>query len=221
MNKGQQFWLNSWQEGRIPFHRNNVNPDLITYWPTFNVRPKSRVLVPLCGKSLDMLWFVQQGYQVIGIELSEASVVQFFEENELSFTAETVLGIKCYTTDSLSIWVGDIFSLDSSLCSSVDALYDRAALIALPEQLRPLYVNLCLQWIKPQGSIFLKTLSYNQSQFAGPPYSVTAEEVADLYSNSATVQSLKTLTRDKDELLVINQGTPIIIEERVWQLLKK
>ncbi|RUR13819.1 thiopurine S-methyltransferase [Legionella sp. km772] len=220
MNKGKQFWLDSWQEGRIPFHRAQVNPDLVTYWPALKVRPNSKILVPLCGKSLDLLWFIQQGYQVIGIELSETAVLQFFKENNLAFSSDTSLGLPRFTSKHLSIWVGDIFSMDLEFFSSVDAIYDRAALIALPQALRPSYVDLCWQWLKPQGSIFLKTLSYNPELFSGPPYSVPALEVASLYK-SASLHCLKTTLRDNDERSVINQGQPISIEEKVWQLVKK
>jgi len=219
VNKGKQFWLDSWHVGRIPFHKKHVNPDLPSYWPALNVRPKSTILVPLCGKSLDMLWLVQQGYQVIGIELSETAVLQFFKENNLSFTEEQCLGLKHYKAGFLSIWVADIFSMPASFFSSLDAIYDRAALVALPEKLRSVYAHLCVHWLKPQGSIFLKTLSYNQQEFVGPPYSVLTEEVASLYDGTL-IYCLKTATRDRDEHLVINQGMPINIEEKVWHLLK-
>lgn len=215
MNKGTQFWLNVWEEGYLPFHQAQVNADLLSYWPSLSVRPNSKILVPLCGKSVDLLWFVQQGYQVTGIELSETAVLQFFKENNLSFSEETSLGFKHYQADALSIWVGDIFTMDAKLLSSFDAIYDRAALVALPARLRPAYAHLCWQWLKPQGLIFLKTFSYKQELYSGPPYSVSATEVASLYTD-ASIRCLKTAKRNQ-----LNQDTPISTEDKVWQLLKK
>lgn len=215
MNKGKQFWLNLWEEGSLLFHQAQVNADLPSYWPSLKVRSNSKILVPLCGKSLDLLWLVQQGYQVTGIELSETAVLQFFKENNLSFSDKTSLGLKHYQAAELSIWVGDIFAMDATFFSPFDAIYDRAALVALPASLRPAYAQLCWQWLKPQGSIFLKTLSYKQELYSGPPYSVSATEVAGLYTD-ASIRCLKTTKRDK-----LNQDTPISTEDKVWQLLKK
>ena len=170
-----------WREGRTHFHREEVNPDLINYWPKLNVNPKATVFVPLCGKSLDMLWLSQQGLKVVGIELSEQAVIQFATEHQLHFQQETRGEVRHYYTDSISLWVADIFALESSFIAPVDAIYDRAALIALPAKLRPIYVDVCLQWLKPQGAILLKTLSYHQEELEGPPFSVPDEEVISLY----------------------------------------
>lgn len=192
MNKGQQFWLDMWQEGRTAFHKDVVNPDLIAFWPTLNIKPGATVLVPLCGKSLDILWLVQQGFNVIGVELSEQAVQQFAQEHQLDFQLESQGSIQHYFTKTMSIWVGDIFALTSSFISPVDAIYDRAALIALPEKLRAVYVERCLQWLKVKGIILLKTLAYNQAEMSGPPYSVAPEEIAQLYQSSATIKCLQT-----------------------------
>lgn len=214
MSKGKQFWLDSWQQNRIPFHKIETHPDLLAFWPEMQVRPQSTILVPLCGKSLDLLWLVQQGYQVIGIELSEQAVVQFFTEQKIEFTKEEKDQVTCYMTDNLLIYVGDIFALNPGLIPLVDVIYDRAALVALPPKLRPAYSSLCLNWLKPQGSIFLNTLSYMHEPRLGPPYSVPPEEVAELYKGNI-IRSLR--AEKKERIIYSNQEEySVVVDEAVW-----
>lgn len=238
MNKGQQFWLNVWQKKERPrFHLEGVHPDLIAYWPALNLPAGARVLVPLCGKSQDMLWLVAQGFQVIGIELSEEAIEQFVCENKLNLTKHglrsnqikqtgktktTDSDLIKYSNDSLTIWVGDIFHLNKSQIEPVDAIYDRAALIALPEELRPSYVQTCLQWLKPQGKILLKTLSYDQSEMIGPPFSLSEEEIHRLYKDYHLNLCETTATKNIDSTQILSslkqRGS---IRDDVWLISNK
>ncbi|KTD18055.1 thiopurine S-methyltransferase [Legionella jordanis] len=190
MNRAKEFWLSIWQEGRTPFHREEVNPDLIEFWPSLKLTPHARVLVPLCGKSLDMLWLVDQGFHVTGIELSETAVQQFAKENQLEFSKRSVHGFDLYCTSAIEIWLADVFDLGLMDVPPVDAIYDRAALIALPEKVRPSYVEHCLQWLRPGGAILLKSMSY-QGSMEGPPYSVEHSEIKTLYQQASQLSCLK------------------------------
>jgi thiopurine S-methyltransferase len=196
VSKGQQFWRTLWDEGRLPFHKEEVNEDLVCFFPQLNMATNSRVLVPLCGKSMDMIWLVQQGYKVIGIELVEKAVHEFAAEHAIDFEKECLGKITRYFTDSLEILVADIFTMNKALIAPVDAIYDRGALVALPGKLRPNYANICRDWLKPNASILLKTLEYDQSLMEGPPYSVSAEEVEQLYTGAAHISLLKNQERD-------------------------
>lgn len=198
MNNGQQFWLDLWQQDKTNFHRDVVNADLIKYWLALKLPAAASVLVPLCGKSLDMLWLAEQGFQVTGIELSEKAVLQFAEENHLSMTKKVYNQGFVYFNSAISIWVADFFSLPFSSIKQVDAIYDRAALIALPEKLRTNYVQRCLKWLKPGGKILLKTMHYDQTQMRGPPFSVSAKEVNKLYNNCQSVLCLSEATHEVD-----------------------
>lgn len=189
MNRGKQFWHLAWDEGRISFHQDTINADLMLYWPQLAIAKGARVLVPLCGKSLDMLWLIQQGLQVIGIELCEPAVGQFIHENRLSMTRNEQESTVCYLNKDLRIWVDDIFMLNHQVLQPpLEAIYDRAALVALPQQLRGQYVDFCLSVLQDSGKILLKTLSYEQSLYEGPPFSVDAEEVVNLYAGCKNVQ---------------------------------
>lgn len=221
MNKGQLFWTELWREGRTSFHKEEVNHDLVNIFPNLNVPARGRVLVPLCGKSLDMLWLIRQGYHVVGIELIEQAIHQFAQEHQIAFQQEIIGQIKHFFTDNMDLWVTDIFALNSELIQSVDAIYDRAALIALPKKLRSEYVDICLQWLKPKGSILLKTLEYNQEEIQGPPYSVSPEEVALLYRQCAIIESLKSQIREQ------NRNDPLFMKgisranDQVWCIRKE
>lgn len=198
MNKGQQFWLDIWREGRTYFHREGIHPDIITYWPKLQLPPQSKILVPLCGKSIDMVWLIQQGHQVTGIELSEEAIKQFATEQNISLQKDELVNAKHYFNDNISLWVADIFSLDMALIPKVDAIYDRAALIALPETLRQAYVTRCLQWLNPHGYILLKTMDYPQEDMEGPPFSVSDDEVKRLYQECQSIELLSCTERIND-----------------------
>lgn len=211
MNKGQQFWIDLWQRGEIPFHKNEVNPDLINCWPSLNCPTHARVLVPLCGKSVDLLWLQQQGYQVVGIELSEEAIRQFIQEHQLHMSRETIGSFLRFFNQSFEFWVADIFALTPQFISSVDAIYDRAALIALPVQLRQKYVSTCLQWLKAGGKVLLQTFELALDDGLGPPYSISKQEVFDLYGRATIIDCIKTSTRH-----VSRQEKQVKVEEALW-----
>lgn len=200
MNKGQQFWLDRWQTGQTQFHQMEVNDDVLAYWSELALKPGQRVLVPLCGKSLDMKWFFDLGFEVIGIELSEQAVLEFSKEQDITFRTELHGAHKKYLAPGIEIWVGDVFTMSHDLIEPVDAIYDRGALIALPDALRPDYAAIVLAWLKPTGCVFLKTMEYDQSVMEGPPFSVDAAEVATLYGSCQSITKRKELKRSSMSL---------------------
>ena len=178
-----EFWRQRWQENKIGFHLDAVNPSLIEHWPALGIKPGARVFVPLCGKTMDMAWLVTQGYVVEAVELSELAIEQFFAEQGLAYERQEADGWVSYRSERLRIWCGDFFELAAPQLGQIDAVYDRAALIALPLELRGRYVQklLSLTCNAPQ---FLITLSYDQSQMSGPPFSVRESEVNALYRHA-------------------------------------
>jgi len=155
------------------------------YWPTLAVPKGGRVLVPLAGKSLDMVWLAAQGHAVLGVELSQLAVDQFFEENELRpATHESVYG-KHYVSGNIEIICGDIFKLDAQVLSHCVGVYDRAALVALPEAMRAEYVRHVYGQLSPACRGLLITLDYPQEEMAGPPFSVVDSEVQAIFAGVA------------------------------------
>ena len=172
-----EFWNQRWREGRIGFHQDRVTPLLEQYWDALDLPAGARVLVPLAGKSLDMLWLAQKGYRVLGVELSQLAVSQFFTENHLSPTVSETQGSVWYRAGSIEMICGDAFALDAEVLQSCDAVYDRAALIALPPTLRTRYADQVYARLPSGCRGLLVTLEYPQDQKAGPPFSVSADEV--------------------------------------------
>jgi thiopurine S-methyltransferase len=179
-----EFWLERWRSGRTDFHQARVTPLLQKYWPTLALPVGSRVLVPLCGKSLDMLWLAEQGMRVVGVELSEMAVHQFFEENGLVPEISDAPGGLCYTADNIEILCADIFAVDAATLSDCAGVYDRAALVALPEPMRPRYVQHVYGQLAPRYRGILITLDYPQAQMDGPPFSIGDAEVQALFAGS-------------------------------------
>lgn len=181
------FWLQRWQEGQTGFHQTRVTPLLAKYWPTLGLPQGSKVLVPLCGKTLDMLWLAEQGHPVTGVELSELAVEQFFQENQLEPSVSNCVYGKLYTTNQLSIICGDIFGLDTTFLAQFEGVYDRAALVALPENMRLRYTNHVYGQLAPRYKGLLITLDYEQPVMPGPPFAVDQQEVIALYARHTQV----------------------------------
>jgi len=176
------FWLQRWQEGQIGFHRHDVMPLLQKHWPALQLPEGSRVLVPLCGKSLDMHWLAAQGYQVLGVELSPLAVTQFFEEAKLDPVRTTSGYGEHFSAGPIEIILGDAFGLDPALLADVAGVYDRAALIALPSDLRLRYRDAVYAALPAGCQGLLITLEYPQEEKAGPPFSVAQAEVEALFA---------------------------------------
>lgn len=174
------FWHQKWEEKNIGFHLEATNPLLLAHVHRLGLRPGARLFLPLCGKTRDIAWLLEQGYRVVGAELSEIAISELFEE--LGWQPQITVGkaLKHYQAESLDIFVGDIFELAEAQLGSVDAIYDRAALVALPENSRCNYAA-HLQTLCPGVPHLLLTYEYDQTLRKGPPFSVSAAELAQLY----------------------------------------
>lgn len=218
-----EFWQARWMEGRIGFHKSAVNPLLTKYFDKLKLEKGSRVLVPLAGKSVDMAWLAQQGYEVVGIELIESAVEQFFAEQGIMATVTQPCDnddIRCYQAElagqTLTLWVADIFALTAKDIGRIDAVYDRAALIALPENTRRQYseqiVKLSSNDNKKAAAQLLITIHYDQSQKDGPPFSISAEQVQQYYSSHYKITELE------DKPSTLNANSELAVTEHVWLL---
>jgi thiopurine S-methyltransferase len=184
------FWKQRWENRQIGFHLDQVNPNLTQYWSQLAGDKEQQVLVPLCGKSLDMLWLAAQGYQVMGVECSEQALQQFIDEQQLAVTTTRRDEFTLHQAGDIQLLQGDFFNLNDSLLQSVTAVYDRAALIALPEEMRTQYVELLQRKLPQAVSILLVTLDYDQALMQGPPFAVSHNEVERLYQPAFDISLL-------------------------------
>ncbi|MGE4233976.1 MAG: thiopurine S-methyltransferase [Bacteriovoracia bacterium] len=177
-----QFWGEKWKDNDIGFHQNEVNLDLIQYG---NLLGDGPILVPLCGKSKDMNWLLEQGRSVIGCELSDLACESFFKETNRPFKKINEKSFTVYKGESVELWCGDFFALPEDALGSVSGIYDRAALIALPDNLRPKYAKKISEIALRSSSfsnLLLITIEYESKEIQGPPFSVSLEEVHKIYS---------------------------------------
>lgn len=191
LDNDNQHWLQQWQDDAPrEFHQLEVNPLLVTCWPLLNLAPCQRVLVPLCGKSLDILWLAAKGHEVIGIELSPIAVVAFFKENNLKVKKQRVGKFTRWRAANISIWCGDFFALTTTQLGHIDAVVDRAALTALPASLHPSYIEQLMKLTRDDAPILLFTIEDIVNN------SVQASEPID--------QALVTLCRDAYSIAVLH-----------------
>lgn len=203
-------WLARWREGRIGFHRDTPHPALEHYWPTLGVAEAGKVLVPLCGKSLDMRWLAERGHPVLGIELARDAIEQFVAEGggAVSRFGQTVFDV--YRQGNVELWCGDFFHFHIDQALEVQAFYDRAALIALPPATRQRYAFHLAQLLPPGARGLLVSLTHGGGPEQGPPYSVEADEVEQLFAANFELERLTMSPTDE-------RGW----REQVWSLVRR
>lgn len=191
-----EFWIKAWNEGRTNFDQKSYNPKLLEYFPKLNPVRGQNVLVPLCGKSVDMLWFNAQGLLVHGVELYEKAVAEFFIENDLKHRIYADEKFRTYLGDHISISCGEYFKLGME--SSFEFVYDRAALVALPESMRKRYVEVTTRALAPGGNYLLIVYEYDQTKLEGPPFSVSEKEIHELYGKYFRIKLMENQRPDNE-----------------------
>jgi thiopurine S-methyltransferase len=202
------YWLERWQEGRIGFHRVDVNPRLVENHPRV-LGETIRVLVPLCGKSADLEWLAVQGHEVVGIELSDVAARAFFSERNIEPERAEQPPFVAYRHGAVTILVGDFFAATPELTGYCDGVYDRAALIALPEELRARYAAHLPTLLAPKAKLLLVTLDYDAE--GGPPFRVSPAEVEQRYG-AARITALGCVDAREDAPGPVQRGATFVHE---------
>jgi thiopurine S-methyltransferase len=184
------FWHKRWQIGQIGFHQSAVDRHLKRYWPDLGLAGGSRVFVPLCGKSLDLLWLRDQGHFVAGVELSDVALESFCAEHGIPARRRLIERFDVYEAGGLRLYRGDFFALTPESLGPVSAVFDRAALISWAPETRAAYVAHLTALTPPATRTLLVTVEYPQSQMTGPPFSVSADEVHGLYARTHAIELL-------------------------------
>jgi thiopurine S-methyltransferase len=187
----KEFWLQRWQENQIGFHQDDINPALQSFIKELRIAPGDLVFVPLCGKSHDLDWLQQQGYRVLGVELSEIAANDFFTEHGCEASVTLRDAFQSYRHGDIEILCGDYFELTPDLFTDVRAVFDRAALIAMPLEMRAAYVEKIGELLLPGTRILLVTMEYPDNQMQGPPFSVPEENVRELYNKNFSISVLQ------------------------------
>ena len=201
-----EFWHSRWRDNAIPFHKERVNHYLKKYFHLLEVGDGDDVLVPLCGKSVDMGWLREQGCTVTGVELSDIAVSDFFTEHGIAVAKRAAGAFEVTEGEGITLMRGDIFALDAAHTTKTSAVYDRAALIALPGEMRARYVDHLHALTGPDVPTLLLTFEYPPQDIDGPPFSVGEAEVRALYEGRRKVTRLETIDRMEDEARLVDRG---------------
>ena len=187
----RDFWEQRWQQRDIGFHQPHVHEQLKKLWPPLNLPRGSAVFVPMAGKSRDMIWLATQGHRIIGVELSDIAVREFFTEGRQTPARTSVVNFEISSAGPFSLYCGDFFDMRAEALSDVAAVYDRAALIALPATLRKRYAETLARILPRDAIIFLIGLDYPEHEISGPPFSVARQEIEQLFGETFDVAVLE------------------------------
>jgi len=183
------FWHGVWAHNAIPFHEGRANAMMVANFGALSLAPGSRVFVPLCGKTRDIAWLLDKGHRIAGAELSRLAVEQLFAELGAEPVIERVGSVLKFSAQNIEIFVGDIFDLTAKTLGVVDAVYDRAALVALPGDLRVRY-GAHMAGLTGTAPQLLICFEYDQAVMPGPPFSIDAAEIARVYGEVYSVTPL-------------------------------
>jgi thiopurine S-methyltransferase len=185
-----EFWQDRWRLAQTAFHQTSVDRYLSAYWSTLNPPATATVFVPLCGKSLDLLWLRDRGHSVVGVELSAVALESFCLEHGIPARRRVLADFDVYEAESLRLFRGDFFKLTRELLGAASFIYDRAALISWTPSLRAAYVERMTALSTPGTQTLLITLEYPQDNMKGPPFSVPGDEVHRLYAAHHAIEEL-------------------------------
>ena len=205
------FWHQKWENNQIGFHESEANALLVDHFGSLGLAQDDRIFLPLCGKTRDIAWLLDKGYRVVGAELSEIAIKQLFEDLDATPEVNEVGELKHYHAEGIDMYVGDIFAITQDILGEVDAIYDRAALVALPPETRIRYTEHLLKITQTAPQLVI-CFQYDQSLMSGPPFSIVEEELLQHYAVTYLIKHLE--TRDVEGGF---KGT-IPATEAVWLL---
>jgi thiopurine S-methyltransferase len=213
-------WLQRWEQGDTGWHHQAFNRHLIGCWPALAAATGCRVLVPLCGKSRDMVWLAEQGHRVLGVELSPVAVATFFEEQQLIPRREVRGGLESWQAGDFEILCGDMFELQSQHVQGIAAVYDRASLVAFSPEQRDAYAELLGRLLPAGCRMLLVAMDYPQLEMTGPPYAVTADEMARLFADRFDIELLDSLDLLAETERYAERGLSRLLEQ-VYRLVRR
>jgi thiopurine S-methyltransferase len=205
-------WHRHWTRPNPGFHEGQVNRYLLKYLPLFSLPEGATIFVPLCGKAVDILWLSQQGFKVIGVELSQVAVESFFEESSVDFSTRQDGEFTRYDAQNITLYQGDFLHLNPMHLQDCALVYDRASIVAIESFNRAAYQQKMLQFIPPATPMLMVTLDYDQSQMSGPPFSVPVSEIRELYQNEYDIDVLESNEQIEERSRWRDQGLSSLIE---------
>lgn len=185
------YWESRWNKNKTGFHMPEGYPGLLEHWASLNLGPHPQVLVPLCGKSMDLITLERFGAEVTGVEISEKAILSFFDEHQRRHRTESYAEFKIFSSKNINLWQGDFMKFPKQAVPGIDLIYDKAALVALPLKKRKAYANKLLSLSGPETKILLHHFIYPQEEMPGPPFSVTTSEIEEYFTGKFSISLLE------------------------------
>ena len=204
----KSFWIKNWEENNIGFHNSEYNDLLLKHFSTFDLEQDSHIFVPLCGKSLDLIWLATRGHRVTGVEVSPLAVTGFFKENNLPVNITVDGNFNRYSCENPAVEIleGDFFDASNEVLGRVNFLYDRASIVALPPELRKKYTEVITKILSPGDQMLLVAMEYESEVELGPPFPVTETDIRSYYENNFTIEILEEIDKVVDHPRFIEAG---------------
>lgn len=210
------FWHNRWKNNQIGFHIDQVNPLLKEHFSVLCLKKGDCIFLPLCGKTLDIHWLLDQGLFVVGVELSSIAIIQLFEDLGIKPNIEEEEKFVIYSSEGIRIYVGDFFDLTESKLGEVQAVYDRAALVALPSAMRKNYTKKLMELTRISNQLTI-VFDYDQTQMDGPPFSLSDREIKSHYEDFYELK----LIYNEPVASRFRANPEMKVLEKVWSLNQK
>jgi thiopurine S-methyltransferase len=214
------FWLDRWQKSEIGFHQAAAHDFLERHWSALAVPKTAEVLVPLCGKSNDMVWLADHGHSVIGTELAQSAIDQFFAERFRTPAAVNEAGFTVSRAGPYALWCGDHLALDPAITRRIGGVFDRAALVAMPHTMQQTYADK-LAALTPSGvPVLLVSLDYDPSEMDGPPFPISPGRVDELFGRDFRITLLEKRDGLNASQNLKNRGLTAL-HEMAWKLVRR
>lgn len=212
------YWQSRWRKNNIGWHMDQVYPPLKKYWPEIELQKRSTVLVPLCGKSLDIVWLMEQEYNVIGVEISALAIRELLQLLGGEFSKRQKGDFTVFSSQNVALWQGDFLKMESEFLPAIDAVYDKAALIALPPDKRKTYTGTVKNIISSHTKMLLNCFEYEQKEMKGPPFTVFREELDQHYGELFSINLLQKQSLFEQLQKFQSRGLSSYLTEKIYLL---
>jgi thiopurine S-methyltransferase len=212
------YWQSRWQKENTGWHMDTVYPPLPHLWDHLGMTADARVLVPLCGKSLDLLWLADHCDTVTGVEVSPKALQHLMQQHNESFLRENSHGFTVYRSDSLVLWEGDFAKLPADQIPPQDLIYDKASIIALPAKKRQRHAEKIIELSNADTQILVQTFEYDQSEMNGPPFSVDEQELKKLFAHRFNFKCIHEQSKLEELQEFKKRGLSSYLTEKIFHL---
>jgi thiopurine S-methyltransferase len=212
------YWQSRWRKNNTGWHMDDVYPPLPQIWEQASFKADATVLVPLCGKSMDLHWLADHAQHVIGVEVSQKALQQVIQKHPEHFSKDTSHGFTVYRSQSMELWEGDFLTLPTSEIPPPDVIYDKAAIVALPPDVRAEYAQKLIDCCGENTQILLQTFEYKQDEMNGPPFSVEEDEIRQHFAKEFSLRLMYEQSKFNKLRKFQQRGLSSYLREKIFLL---